>query len=94
MVDTWRRSLAGSPEERHLLAKKFWQELVNSIVAAKGPPPGSRVDRSAEPPTYWYYMPGIGLAQLLIKPDRRVNFFVVERRIVVINLNFSPGLDA
>jgi hypothetical protein len=93
LFDAWRRSLGGTAESRDRLAAKLWRDLVKSIVAAKGPPPESSEDRSTDPPTFWCSLPGVGLAQLLVKPDRRVNFFVVERRIVVIDLNFSPGLD-
>jgi len=32
------------------------------------------------------------MAQLLIQPDRRVGLISTERRVVVVDLNFSPGL--
>jgi hypothetical protein len=93
MIDAWRRTLGDTAENRHQRAAELWREFVSSIVAAKGPPKDSQEDKSTEPSTFWCNFPGGGMARLLVKPDRRGQFFVLERRIVVIDVNFSPGLD-
>jgi hypothetical protein len=92
LLAAWRRSLGDTREQRDQLASRLWGEFVDSIVAAKGPPHGSIEDDTRTPLTYWCNFPGVGVAQLLVEPDRRVGFFRIERRVVVVNLNFSPGL--
>jgi hypothetical protein len=92
MLDQWHRSLADTPAERDLRWRQCWGEFVEAITRAKGPPPGSIVDSNTTPPTYWCSLPGGGMAQLLVQPDRRVGLISFERRIVVVNINLSPGL--
>jgi hypothetical protein len=92
VLAAWRRSLGDTREQRNRLFDQLWREFVESIVAAKGPPPSSIEDDTTTPLTYWCNFPGVGTAQLLVEPDRRIGFFRAERRVIVVDLNFSPGL--
>ena len=91
VLDEWRRSFDGTREERKRIADALWAEFVQSIVDARGLPKNYEKDETTEPPTYWVNFPG-GLANIIIEPDRREGFFSKVRRILVIELNFSPGL--
>jgi hypothetical protein len=91
ILAAWRRSLSTDPLERKVMARGLWDEFVQQIVRAEGPPPGSAEDKSTNPTSYWCNWPGGGLAQIVVLPDRRVGVFAIERKVVVINLNFSPG---
>jgi hypothetical protein len=91
MLDQWHRSLGTTDAERNRRRREFWREFVESIVDAKGPPPGSFADTSTTPTTYWCSLPGGGMAQILVEPDRRVSLISSERRILVVDLNLSPG---
>jgi hypothetical protein len=92
LLREWRRSLAGTRDEQRHQAKELWNEFVRSIVTAKGPPPKSIPDNRTDPPTHWCDFPGLGMAHIVVEPDRRVGLLTYVRRIVVINLNFSPGV--
>lgn len=87
----WRRSLGATRAERDCRSQTIWAEFVRRIVTAEGPPPGAVVDTSTRPPTFWCEFPGGGLAQILVRPDRRVSMFTVEREVLVLDLVFSPG---
>jgi hypothetical protein len=91
MLEAWHRSLGATEAERNRRRREFWREFVEAIVGAKGRPPGSFTDTSTSPPTYWCSLPGGGMAQLLVEPDRRVGLVSSVRRIIVIDLNLSPG---
>jgi len=91
MLEAWHRSLGATEAERDQRRREFWREFVETIVRAKGPPPGSILDTSTTPATYWCNLPGGGMAQVLVQPDRRVGLISSERRIVVVDLNLSPG---
>lgn len=93
LIVAWHHSLGDSKELRDARAKILWNEFVASIVSAKGVPRDAREDKSKKPVTYWIDFPGGGMAQILVEPDRRIGWFSVERRVVVTNLNFSPGLS-
>jgi hypothetical protein len=91
LIAAWRRTLSPDRDERQQLARERWKEFVRRIVEAEGPPPGSVEDVSTNPTSFWCNWPGGGLAQIVVMPDRRTGFFTVERKVVLINLNFSPG---
>jgi len=92
MLAAWRRSLGNTRAERDRRRRQLWGEFVESIVRGKGRPVGCVEDNRTTPTTYWCSFPGVGIAQLLIQPDRRVGLISTERRVVVVDLNFSPGL--
>ena len=90
-IAAWRRRLSPDREERRRLARERWDEFVRRIVESEGPPTGSVEDASTTPTSFWCDWPGGGMAQIVVMPDRRTGFFTVERKVVLINLNFSPG---
>jgi hypothetical protein len=92
LLREWRRSLGASRAERYREFNKLWSEFVRSIIAARGFPKTAYEDDSTEPPTYWCAIPGGGLARILVEPAVRVGLFSYVRRVLVIDLNFSPGL--
>lgn len=92
LLRQWRHSLPGTREEQNDQSKRLWRELVRLIAAGRGIPERSWKDASTNPPTYWCAFPGGGLAQIYVASERRVNLFWRVRRIIVIDLNFSPGL--
>ncbi len=91
LLAQWRSSLPGTEAEQRELTRQLWAAFVQSFEAERGPPPGSMIDPSTDPTTTWCPFPG-GLAQVVVQPDRWVGWFTVVRRVVVVDLNFSPGL--
>jgi hypothetical protein len=92
LLREWRESLPGTREEQAELSRRLWREFVRSIVAGRGVPEKSRKNDTTKPPTHWCGFPGGGIARILIEADRRVRLFTYVRRVVVIDLTFSPGL--
>jgi hypothetical protein len=72
--------------------RKLWGVFVRTILADRGVPKTSIGDNSTDPPTFWCDFPGGGIARIVVAPDRRVGLFSYVRRVIVIDLNFSPGL--
>jgi hypothetical protein len=91
-IREWRRSLGHTREEQRRRFDEFWDEFVAHIVAESGFPKSAFNDDTTDPPTYWCVFPGGGLARLLVEPDERVGWFSYRRRVLVIELIFSPGL--
>ncbi len=91
LLDDWRRTLPGTRDQRQSLANALWDEFVKSIVDAGGVPKDAWEDTTTDPPTYWCNFPG-GLAQIVVEPPQRVGLFSTEQRVIVVDLNFSPGL--
>ena len=91
VIYQWRQTLDGTREERRRKADALWLEFVRSIVDAGGLPEHYVEDETTVPPSYWVNFPG-GLANIIIEPDRRQGLFSKVRRVVVTELNFSPGL--
>jgi len=92
LLREWRRSFPGSREERNRQFRTHWRDFVRTIVADRGIPKTSIEDNTTDPPTIWCDFPGGGIARIVVEPDRRVRLLWYVRRVIVIDLNFSPGL--
>lgn len=92
LLRQWRDSLPGTREEQVVLSQRLWGAFVRLVEVGRGIPEQSWKDATTNPPTYWCDFPGCGLARIYVKPDRRVRLFRHVRRVIVIDLNFSPGL--
>jgi hypothetical protein len=92
LLAAWSRTLGDSPAECRRRFRELWGEFVESLEFAQGAPEQSIQDNRTTPPTFWCNFPG-GLAQIIVEPDHHVGLFRKVRRIVVANLNFSPGLS-
>jgi hypothetical protein len=90
LIREWRRSLSGDPGRRRGLSELYWSELVRRITEAHGPPPGSVLDDTTQPATYWCELTGSTWVQMVALPDRRTGLFGIEREVVVINLAPHP----
>jgi hypothetical protein len=90
LIRDWRRTLSDDPQRRHDLAMLYWSELVRRITEAQGPPTGSVLDDTTDPPTYWCELTGAMWAQFVVMPDKRIGVFNFEREVVVINLATRP----
>ena len=92
-IREWRRSLGRTQGERRQRFEECWNEFVALVMAGGGIPESAVPDNSTWPPTYWTIFPGGGLARILVEPPKRAGWFSYVRRVLVIELIFSPGLQ-
>ncbi|MFO0851130.1 MAG: hypothetical protein U0871_21625 [Gemmataceae bacterium] len=88
-VRAWRRSLSADRADRQRLFDALWNEFIDGLKLASGPPLGSVPDPRF-PGAVWCPFPGDHLALVQVHPPRRVGLFRTEQQLVVIDLNFSP----
>lgn len=91
LLRAWRQTLGDTRQERDRRFREMWAAFVQRIVDASGPPPDAIADPTVRPTRYLCSFPEDGFAELVVEPDRRTGWFTIVRRVIVINLIFSPG---
>ena len=88
----WRRSLARNLRESAALADRYWTEFEAYIQSAGGQPPKGSYPHKEMPDAFWCSFPPAYIAAVVRKRIRRKWIFWKVAEMIVIELNFSPGL--
>jgi len=94
MRATWMRfvrSLPGDAAERNRTARAWWDEFVQTIVDAQGPPEGA-VAESRYRSAYWCGFPGGALVLVQFRKPEHTGLFRWSLTALALKMNFSPGL--
>jgi len=88
----WRRSLGATQRERAESRKRLWEEFVENLRRAGGPPPGSVPAAGTGVGRWWVAFPENYLALVEFRITRVFFGWFATREAIVLRFNFSPGL--
>jgi len=90
--ERWRRSLARNIMDSKARADVYWAEFESFIRSSGGEPPKGSFPHEEYPNAFWCSFPPAFLAAVVRKRIRRKWIFWKVAEMIVVELNFSPGL--